>query len=60
MKDRKNNIIKVNDKLTNGQQTGTIENMAGVTMLVIRDENRKPVKTIVFRKLNLSEWWLVK
>jgi len=60
MKDGKNNIIKVNDKLTNGEITGQIENIEGVTMLVIRDDNRKVVKTTIFRKLNLSEWELVK
>lgn len=59
MKDKNNNIIKVGSKLKNGDTTGTIENMEGVTMLVIRDDNRKVTKTIVFRKLNLSEWEVV-
>lgn len=60
MKDKYNNIIKINDKLTNGEITGQIENIEGVTMLVIRDNNRKVVKTTIFRKLNLSEWELLK
>ena len=60
MRDRHNNIIKVGNKLTNGKDTGKIENICGVTMLVIYGEDDHLKRTIVFSKLNLDEWELVK
>lgn len=60
MKDKNQNIIKVNDQLTNGKETGRITNIGGVTMLVIKYEHGEPKKRIEFSKLNLDEWEVVR
>ncbi len=57
MKDKNGTIIKVGDTLRNKEgKVAKIENIRGVTMLVVRDHNQKITQTTSFRKIDLNHF----
>lgn len=60
MRDGKNNILKIGDKIQNAKgEIKTLENIGGVSMAVQYGDRREILKATILRKLNMSEWELV-